>query len=269
MNKLTCIGFLLLPVLASAASLRPAELRCEYRVNPLGIDVVQPRLSWVLEATDPKAHNLKQSAYHIVVTSGANTLWDTGKVVSDQSIQIVYRGKPLKSGMPVSWKVQVWDQAGQPSEWSEAARWSMGLLRYQDWKAAWIGRDQKPDTTSLNPPPLPARMLRKEFDIGKQPKRATLYFSGLGLSEVYLNGNKVGDAVLSPGLTDYDKRVLYVTYDVTKLLNTGRNAMGVWLGNGRYYAPRGSTRPERALSGIPRHCCSSTWSMRTAARPAW
>jgi len=235
--KHTLVLILLAPTLFGAAAIRPQQLRSEYRANPQGIDVTDPRLSWVLTATDPKARGLRQTAYRVNVASTeralrANTgdLWDTGKVASDQSAHVVYRGKPLTSGAAAFWKVQVWDQNGHSSGWSAPAEWSMGLLHPQDWQAQWIGRDEPVTTTDHR---LAARLLRKEFQVEKKVRRATVYYSGLGLSELYLNGAKVGDHVLSPGLTDYDKHVLYVTFDVTKQLAAGRNAIGLLLGNGR------------------------------------
>ena len=379
--------------------LRPVDLRCEYRSDPLGIDALQPRLSWTLEPSDPELRGQKQSAYRILAASSQERLrndqgdlWDTGKVESDKSIQVPYKGKALTSGMQVWWKVQVWNNNGNPSGWSEPALWSMGLLRSDSWKAKWIGLDggegkarqltgahwiwsSEPgpgtrrfrrtievshdnpvsdallflvgsgstklfingkdigaakgiaDPISLDITPqlhtgknvlavaveasangpsgligalelespegntvtvhtdhewrvsrsevpdwntsdfddsawtrakaigdygmapwgnvgwaerriLPARMLRKEFRAIGRVKRATLYISGLGLFEASLNGSKVSDDVLVPALSDYDKRVFYLTYDVTKLLKPGDNAIGVILGNGRYFAPR-------------------------------
>jgi alpha-L-rhamnosidase len=240
--KHALVLLLIAPTLFGAAAIRPQQLRSEYRANPQGIDVTDPRLSWVLTAADPKARALRQTAYRVIVASteralaaATGDLWDTGKVASDQSAQVVYRGKPLTSGAAAFWKVQVWDQAGQPSDWSAPAQWSMGLLHPEDWKAKWIGRDEPGATVDHR---LAARLLRKEFQAPKQVRRATVYYSGLGLSELYLNGAKVGDHVLSPGLTDYDKHVLYVTFDVTKQIAAGRNAIGLMLGNGRYRAPR-------------------------------
>ena len=412
--------------LYGAAGVQPQQLRCEYRVNPLGIDVADPRLSWVLAPVNPKARGLGQKAYRIVAASSeaalrANTgdLWDTGKVESSEQIQVVYRGKPLVSGAAAFWKVQVWDQDGQASDWSAPAQWSMGLLEPADWQGKWIGRDEpagyrdsgsayqalvgarwiwdtanaqtaapagdrffretfsipgdhkvtratcviggdnaadavlngekiavsagvalpsvvdvtplihagdntlavrvahtradrpagfigavrveftsgdpllvqtgshwrtivKPEDGWQNPEfldaawqpakdlgrygmapwgdagftsehRLPARLLRKEFAVAKPVRRATVYYAGLGLSELYLNGARVGDHVLSPGLTDYDKHMLYVTFDVTKQLSSGRNALGLMLGNGRYYAPRGEAVPTRTRDfGYPR-----------------
>src|ERR1035441_5960834 len=144
---LTVVG----PVTSAASgkgALRPVDLRCEYRTNPLGIDAPSPRLSWKLEAINPAARGLSQSAYRILVASSQASLQrnegnlsDTGKVTSDASIQVEYQGKPLTSGQMVWWKVQVWDNNGNMSAWSEAAHWSMGLLEATDWKGKWIGLD--------------------------------------------------------------------------------------------------------------------------------
>lgn len=380
-------------------------------MNPQGIDATEPRLSWELTATNATARGLKQSAWRVIASSSPQALrenrgdlWDSGRVDSAQSTQIVYAGKPLASGTAVYWKVQVWDQDGHGGEWSQPGTWSMGLLRADDWQGKWIGRDEpagfvdsgslylplrdakwiwdapsaEPETAggpryfraafelpagrtvrsalliagsdggaeifvngqlaisrsgaalpfaediapllhegenllaihaphgTANRPAgaiaalridftsgdplliysgnqfrvsakvedgwekpgyldtawqpaaeigqygmapwgvagstaehrLAARMLRKEFSVERRVKRAVVYYSGLGLSELYLNGMKIGDHVLSPGLTDYDKRVLYETFDVTARLAAGRNAIGLILGNGRYYAPR-------------------------------
>jgi alpha-L-rhamnosidase len=378
------LSSLLSTLAAQTAAIRPDHLRLEYRVNPLGIDAARPRLSWQLAAVDPKARDLKQTACRILVASRPDflkgdygDLWDSGRLSTDQSIQIEYAGAPLTSGLRAFWKVQVWDQQGRASAWSPVATWSMGLLAPQDWQGKWIGRDEEglqknpaspywnlakahwiwatgtgqqrnfqatltipagrrikhalcvmgadnqfeltlngreigrgtgpqmpgefditPDLhpgdnaiavkatgargrqagligafrmefatgdplmfyTGFNWPGaqdlgaygmapwgevgfsqerwLPARMLRKQFETKSGVQRATVYLSGLGLSELYLNGAKIGDAVLSPGLTDYDKRVLYVTYDVTRKIAAGPNAIGLILGNGRYWAPR-------------------------------
>ena len=227
-----------------AAEIHPQQLRLEYRENPLGIDVTAPRFSWLVTSANAKARGLHQTAYRILVASseaslraGRGDLWDTGKVASSDSAQIVYAGKPLGSGAAAFWKVRVWDGRAKASEWSAPAYWTMGLLRPEDWKAAWIGLDEPAAAQPANRR-LPARYLRTEFPVGKAVRRAMVYYSGLGTSELYLNGAKVGDHVLSPGLTDYDKRALYVTFDVTHQLAAGRNAIGLILGNGRFYAPR-------------------------------
>ena len=144
----------LLTALLLTASLLPSavgettlqHLRCEYLTDPLGIDVSQPRLSWEFEsrAKNPE-RGVRQSAYQILAASseellrkGQADLWDSGKVVSDDTAQVIYGGKPLTSGAPVFWKVRAWDQNDQPTTWSEPAKWSMGLLKDSHWKAQWM-----------------------------------------------------------------------------------------------------------------------------------
>jgi alpha-L-rhamnosidase len=210
--------------------LRISDLTCEYRVNPLGIDVSQPRLSWRLMSDQRGTH---QAAYRIVAAAseaaltGDTVLWDSGKVQSDQSIHVPYDGPGLASGHRVYWKVWVWDNAGQEAE-SDPAWWEMGLLERTDWKGKWIGAPfvGGPRTTS------PAPYLRKEFEIARQVVNARLYATALGLYECYLNGVRVGDALLTPGWTDYNKHVQYQTYDVTDLIQSGENAWGTILGDG-------------------------------------
>ncbi len=240
------------------------ELRCEYLLNPQGIDVREPRLSWLL---NDKTRGARQTAYQIIVSSSreqlmkeSGDLWESGKFSSDQSIHLRYAGKALSSGQAVFWKVRAWDQDGHASKWSQPASWTMGLLQPADWRGQWIGRDEPTSqvaTTNaavenIEHRRLPARWLRKEFDARRKVKRATAYLSGLGLSELFVNGKKAGDHVSSPGLTHYDERVLYVTHDVTKLLRNGRNALGVVLGNGRYFAPRTNTPAPTLTYGFPK-----------------
>lgn len=390
-------ALLCIPMHSSAenSSVQISRMRCENLVNPLGIDVPAPRLSWVLLPARPGERNLKQTAYRVLVAStpalldrDIGDLWDTGKVASAQQTQLAYAGKTLHSQRRAWWKVKVWDQDDRATPWSSAATWSMGLLDASDWTGQWIGirggdaprrelqgarwiesapaglgarwfhalfEISQKDAVSyalltaagtgeiavyvngerfygsgarpsdyvtqdvsasihtgwnslaieVNPASgaaaliaaitldredgrvdrvqtsnqwkvadsekqgwelaafddrtwshavtttdlpllvhigertrLPARMLRKEFRLPGAPRNATVYLSGLGYSELYINGKKVSSDVLSPGLTDYDKRVLYVTYDVTKYLHAGTNAIGILLGNGRFYAPR-------------------------------
>src|SRR5215472_8222485 len=134
----------------AAASLQPRQLRCEYRTDPQGVDVADPRLSWILAPSNPNAHALRQTAYRILVASSerglrADTgdLWDSGKVASADSTTVVYRGAALVSGAIAFWKVQVWDQDGAASNWSAPAQWTMGLLNPLDWQGKWTGRDEK------------------------------------------------------------------------------------------------------------------------------
>ena len=231
-----------------SAGVNVERLRCEYLVEPQGIDVAQPRLGWVLQSDE---RGQKQTAYRVLVASSPEMLtkdrgdlWDSGKVPSDALFNVVYSGQVLPSWQSCFWKVRVWDRNGQESPWSKPASWTMGVLKEDDWKnAKWIGIDEpmRPFPTGVESPEgqrLAARQLRHEFDVGKEIRSAKVAFCGLGLSELYLNGKKVSDDVLSPPLTEYNKRAMYVTYDVTGRLKAGRNAIGVWLGNGRYWAPR-------------------------------
>jgi alpha-L-rhamnosidase len=412
-----------------SSALTVDDLRCEYLVNPLGIDARSPRLSWKLLAVRPDARNLKQSAYQIVVAAsetavdaGKGVLWDTGKVASDQSLHVPYGGAALTSHAACWWKVRVWDQDDHVSAWSAAARWTMGMLNASDWSAQWIGWDGgeetenefgdlraaswiwnpggtptigapigtcyfrrtvelpagrrvrkavffataddsfaaylnghpvgngrswadmhkfdvttrlRPGTNMLavaatnSPSPnvgpdhnpagligllrvefdlgepllvatdarwltgdkkaagwdqagfddsgwkhaqlaglfgtapwgkiggrnhrrLPARMLRKEFGVTSEVRRATASVCGLGFFDLHLNGRLIGDHLMDPALTGYDRRACYVTFDVTRDLSAGKNAIGVVLGNGRYFAPRRDIPVPMTTYGFPK-----------------
>ncbi|KAA3661741.1 MAG: alpha-L-rhamnosidase, partial [Calditrichaeota bacterium] len=217
-----------------AASLSPINLRCEYKVNPIGIDILQPRLSWQLNS-DERAVN--QSAYQIQVATSREVLakesallWDSGKVGSEQSIHVAYAGPQVQSGQRYFWRVRVWDGDDQASEWSDTQFWEMGLLSPNDWHAAWIQPDLQEDKDISNPAP----MLRREFELKNFVKQARLYITALGLYEAEINGQRVGDELFTPGWTSYDTRLQYQTYDVTDLLQNGDNAIGVTLGDGWY-----------------------------------
>jgi alpha-L-rhamnosidase len=223
---------------AAQASISPTALRTDYAANPLGIDAAQPSLSWRLQPTADSARGLRQTAYQLLVATHPDRLtpedadvWNTGKVVSDRSVHVRYDGRPVRSRMRYYWTVRVWDEAGRVSSYSDPAWWEMGLLDPGDWNAQWIAA--VPPTDSM-PPPRPAPMFRKGFELQGAIESARLYISGLGYYEAYLNGQKIGDHVLDPMLTHYDRRVKYVTYDVTERVRTGGNALGVMLGNGWY-----------------------------------
>lgn len=405
-----------------AAPLRVGVMKCEYRINPLGIDALQPRLSWELHSEERGA---AQAAWQVLVASSPELLaqdqgdlWDSGKVASDQSIQVAYAGAPLRSEQACYWKARVWNDGGEASAWSAPAHWTMGLLHESDWQGRWIGLDESdsdaeqpmeilrhaqwiwypegnpasaapPETrwfratftlpadaeiaaahahlsvdnryrilingeeagtgsdfsqvrkhniadklrpgvnvaaiaaVNLGDAPnpagllcvidvqlksgdpvrlhtggdwrcantkqdgwqqsgfddsgwqaakvlgpcgidpwkqvglsdksrLPVRMLRREFTAKQGLKRATAYICGLGLFELSMNGAKVGDEVLVPGLTEYNKRAFYMTFDVTDQVKSGENALGVLLGNGRYFAPRTSQPTHTRTYGYPK-----------------
>lgn len=215
-----------------------SNLRIEYMETPLGVDVRVPRLSWVLES-DERCQ--EQTAYQILVSTSEELLqadigdmWDTGKVNSDQSIHIEYGGKELESRKRYFWKVRVWDKNDSVSEFSAPSWWEMGLLDKSDWCAHWVSMDRTLRGISDEDCIKPAPMLRKEFTVTRKVKRARIYVTALGLYEVFISRSRVGNDVLSPGWTDYNKRLYYQTYDVTDLLEQGKNAIGVILGEGWY-----------------------------------
>ncbi len=216
-------------------STRVVSPRCEYLCNPLGIDVARPRLSWMI---DSSARGARQSAFQVLVASSPDRLsedkadlWNSGRVESDQSIHVAYDGRTLDSRIRCWWKVRIWDQYNRRTEWSTPAFWEMGLLYGRDWDAQWISAPPvEPNALDVKPSPF----FRKTFAVEKPVARARAYICGLGYYELYLNGAKVGDHVLDPAFTRYDRRALYVTYDITDQLKQGPNAAGVILGNGWY-----------------------------------
>lgn len=264
MNRLFIITLsLVLSFAFSSAAMVVEQLACEQRTNPLGVDVEQPELSWILQSP---IRGDRQTAYQILVAStesllkkDSGDLWDSGKVVSDETIQISFAGKPLKSSQQVFWKVRVWDASGKVSQWSSPATWTMGVLASTDWSVRWIsaaGAEKYGDSfpryartdfnrreafakahpNAANPgdPNYSSLLARREFKVNAGLVRAVMHVTGLGQYELSVNGAKVGDDIFSPGWTDYRKTVLYDTYDVTKLVSKGDNALGLILGNGMY-----------------------------------
>ncbi len=203
------------------------DLRSEYHVNPLGIDARRPRLSWQLRAG---ARAVVQSAYQIRVESGGRVVWDTGKVPSDRSIHVRYDGPALRSRARYTWQVRVWDGDEQLSEWSEPAWWEMGLLEASDWQARWIEPPWEVDPDVSQPCPY----LRTTFQIAGRVRQARVYVTSHGLYELWLNGQRVGDQVFTPGFTSYHDRLQYQVYDVGPLLLLRENALGAILGDGWY-----------------------------------
>jgi alpha-L-rhamnosidase len=218
---------------------RVQRLRCEYQDQPLGIDHPAPRLSWTLESF---VRGQKQTAYRVLVArsiqilqADRGDLWDSGKVESNQSVNIMYAGDVLVSGQRCFWKVIVWDKDGISSDWSNPSSWEMGLLKASDWKGYWIN-DGKPlpekDADFYRDDPAP--LFRREFKLSGPVRSARLYISALGYVHTTLNGCAVGDHHLDPLWTLPNKRVFYNVYDVGKNLEQGDNCLGVILGNGWY-----------------------------------
>ncbi|QDH78528.1 Bacterial alpha-L-rhamnosidase [Echinicola soli] len=233
-------------------------LKVEMLTDPEGIDVRYPKLSWKISAGQKETY---QEAYQVLVASSPELLspekadvWNSGRVTSDGSIHVTYDGEALGKDTKVYWKVKVWTNHGE-SDWSETAHWSLGLLYYKDWRGRWIGFDRAFPWEDISTfPTLGARYFRHEFGVEKEVKRATVYIMGLGLYELHLNGQKVGDAVLAPTPTDYTQNVKYNAYDVTTMLRgSTENAVGVMLGNGRYFTMRQNYKPYKIKNfGFPK-----------------
>ena len=218
---------------SSRAQLKATGLRCEYLTDPLSIDEPNPRLSWILES---KERGVLQTSYEVIVASsedlldqGKGDMWESGKVSSEQSNQIVYAGKPLATRTACYWKVRVSDNHGHTSPFSKPAMWRMGLLSSADWKGKWIGI---PTDTALDLHPAP--YVRKEFLVDKPIKSAQVYATARGLFIASLNGSRIGNDILSPEWTDYRKRIEYMAYDVTDQLKEGANCLGIIIGDGWY-----------------------------------
>lgn len=228
---------LLVSHLQAASPLQPSTLTCEYLQNPLGIDTRVPRFTWNFIAT---ANNQFQSAYEIIVSdnskdidAGKGNKWESGKILSAQSIQIEYKGSELKSFTRYYWKVKVYNADGQVSEWSKTNWFETAMLDQSDWTAQWIGDGssqpaKEEDYYKEDRMPL----IRKVFSANKKIASARLYISGLGYYEAFLNGQKISDHVLDPGFTTYAKQVMYVVHDITSLIKKGNNVAGIMLGNG-------------------------------------
>lgn len=239
-------------VKAAAADITVFQLKCNFKVNPLGVETANPSLSWQLKSD---ARNQMQTAYRILVsdTEGGlakneGTIWDSGKQISDKSIQVEYKGKTLKSAQKYYWKIMVWDAKGKTSDWSTIAFWQMGLLKEADWGgAAWIALEKIIDTNKILPaihahskiqkPKNALPQFRREVLISKKIKQATAFVAGLGQFEFFFNGKKVGNHFLDAGWTEYAKTAQYVTFDITNELKQGKNAFGIMLGNGFYTIP--------------------------------
>ncbi|MEZ4773435.1 MAG: family 78 glycoside hydrolase catalytic domain [Bacteroidia bacterium] len=222
----------LLPVWLFSQSI--SGLKCEYQENPLCIGAENPRFSWMLPAL---GQNIVQSSFQIRISTsesdlkkGRNLIWDSGKILSDQSVNVAYAGQtPLNSATRYFWQVRVWINEGKPIPWSETAWFETGL-KPSDWTAMWIESNLSEDLKKSSPSP----MLRSEFAVNGKIRDARLYITAHGLYEAQINGERVGEDLLTPGWTSYNKRLQYQVYDITDQLRQGNNAIGVVLGDGWY-----------------------------------
>ncbi len=228
------------------------NLRCEYSLNPAGIDAADPHFSWTLRSS---RRGERQTAYQVLVATSCENLaqnrgdaWDSGKVESAQSVHVRYGGAPLESNRSYFWKVRIWSRAGKACDYNGSATFSTALLKAEDWQAEWIGRGPRREPRGslgyFSTPPEEtgegagvdvderSTLLRTEVVLGKPTKRVIVYICGLGFYELSINGKRIGDRVLNPAKTNYRKQLLYETYDVTDKFVEGRNAIGVHLGNG-------------------------------------
>ncbi|HEY3342899.1 MAG TPA: family 78 glycoside hydrolase catalytic domain, partial [Anaerolineae bacterium] len=208
--------------------------RCEFMLNPLGIDEREPHFSWALQ---DERRGQQSTGYRVLVASSIEMLaadkgdkWDSGIIQSNAQLNVRYGGAILTSGERCYWKVRVWDDDDLPSAWIEPAWFEMGLLEQSDWKSAWYGYPAGYTGQAL--------YFRAFVELQKPVKRVRAYVAGLGLYEFYVNGHKANDHVLEPAQTNYGKRILYTTIDITPYMHQGRNGVGAIIGHGWYGTPR-------------------------------
>ena len=255
MKRFLYVILLALPLQLSAAKISLYDLKTENLANPMGLDTTVPRFSWKINASE---RNLVQTSYQILVASSKvlldrneGDLWNSGEVQSADQLWIPYKGTKLISNQRAYWKVRIVTNKGR-SDWSAAQSFSVGLLNETKWKGQWIGLEglQPGEQTGLHTR-LAARYLRKDYQLSKAVKRATAYVAGLGLYQFYVNGWKLGDdQVLTPVPSDYRKTIYYNTYDITPLLAKD-NALGIVLGNGRYFPMRQEKAYKAPVFGFP------------------
>lgn len=239
MRIVSIISLLLIGLLGHSQSLKISALSCEHTINPLGITTQKPVLSWKMWSA---GKNKSQTAYEVIVDNDKKAIdnqqghyWRSGKTISNQNANIVYAGRPLQSFTRYYWRVRVYDEKGMPSGWSEPAWFETAILAPAHWKASWI-TDGKPLPVKEEDFYREDRMpvFRKVLNISRPVRSARLYIAAAGYYEASLNGQKIGDDVLTPGWTNFDKRVLYKTYDVTCVISKGENIADILLGNGWY-----------------------------------
>lgn len=226
----------ILIVEVSGSPLVPIRTKVEYIDQPIGLDVKKPRFSWVLEAKRESVLGQKQTAYRIKVASTMEKIqndegdvWDSEWVEDSRVMNIEYEGIPLRSDRQYFWKVKIKDQDGKESQWSETKYWMTGVFLGEEWRGKWIGGREEYDP-SLSECNIWDPWLRKSIYLEEKPGRAVIYVASIGYHELYVNGEKIGDEILAPAVTDHTKRARYVAYDIQKYLVAGENVIGIWLG---------------------------------------
>lgn len=201
------------------------NLTVENLSEPIGIETKTPRFSWKLTS---KKRDVKQTAYEIQVKEGNKVVWSSGKVTSEKSIFNKYQGASLKSNTKYTWQIRIWDNKGNTSKWIKST-FETAFISSNNWKASWISSGLKSDTVNGNVP-----MYRKAFSLNKKVISAKVFVTSRGLYEIQINGKRMGDSYLNPGWTSYSKHLQYQTYDVSNLLEKGKNAIGALVGSGWY-----------------------------------
>jgi alpha-L-rhamnosidase len=242
--------------MADGGPAAPTHLRTGYLDDPLGIDADPPDLSWRPASGAQQAYRIQVATSPEGLATGAPDLWDSGRVQSTGCTAVPYGGEPLGSAQRAHWRVRVWDERGEPSAWSAAARWETGLLERSAWTGAqWVSApDWAPPAPAEHDPDRPFPLLARDFRLRRPVVRARLYATALGVYVPSVNGRPIAAAVLEPGCTAYDKRLLYATYDVTGVLRRGRNTVGVRLAGGIAHVPDVPGRYQKlhVSYGLPR-----------------
>lgn len=235
MRQATAIFFLFIALVAYGCDIDDTatvyDLRCENLQNPLGLDTMDPRFSWKIES---HKNGTSQKAFQIIVASDLSRLserradlWNSGRVDSAASLFVSYQGQQLDSGTAAWWMVRIWDETGSLSPWSEPARFTIGLLDESDWKASFIAYNSANGYRECP-------QLFSTFEVDKTDAAYFLHVNSLGYHEVYINGERVGNGVLAPAVSQFDKRSLINTYDISGHLKKGENDLILWLGSGWY-----------------------------------
>jgi alpha-L-rhamnosidase len=234
-KKINCLVSVMLVGMATLAAevlaadaFTVTDLRCEDLVDPLGVDVQSPRLSWRMQA---EQNGAAQTAYQVLCATspellreGAADLWDSGRIESDQSRYVAYAGKKLERGVPCHWSVRIWNERGDASAWSSPGLWTtFDMLDSNDWKAQWITQNYEGDASPW---------MRHSFQLDAPPQRAYIYVNAIGYFQLFINGERVGNDEFAPHVGQYDKRTFCLTYDVAKHIKKGKNTIGLWLGSG-------------------------------------
>lgn len=208
-----------------------SDLRCENLHNPQGIDTKTPRFSW---KTKSRKNGTSQKAFQVIVASNLSRLtekradlWNSGKIDSAASLFVSYQGQQLDSGTAAWWMVRIWDETGKVSPWSDPARFTIGLLDEREWKASFIAFNSEKGYRECP-------QLCSTFEADKTDAAFFLHVNSLGYHEVYINGERVGSGVLAPAVSQFDKRSLVNTYDISRYLKKGKNDLIIWLGSGWY-----------------------------------